>query len=406
VFLDRLIPSTFHIKKELLVIEVAITDHATNYYYTHCKKTKNKIDIVSGNQSINEWQIPEKLIKSKVPIILILNGKGVILKKVPAKGDEELNLHIANNLPGISETDFYVQYFHQSETEGFYAFARKQFVQDFIGDLNRLGVNLASVILGAASVKGMSAFWTNLNLISTALYKIEITNNSIDSILPHSGHETEEIKVGGLTINQNHVLGFANAIQYFLQNNAPESPNKTLQKITSSHFEKNKFQFLLLAVVGICFFMAVLNLIVFTSLNKSNNEVDKELVVYQGKYEKINKLLADYQSKKDLIEEAGILGESRLSEFADKLAVTMPNEVQLTNLYFNPKNTKEDNKDSLVTFFAKEIIIKGNCNQSLVINEWVNILKLQKFIKEVNLEKFNYNKDNFLPNFEIKLKTN
>ena len=84
----------------------------------------------------------------------------------------------------------------------------------------------------------------------------------------------------------------------------------------------------------------------------------------------------------------------------------MPNEVQLTNLYFNPKNTKEDNKDSLVTFFAKEIIIKGNCNQSLVINEWVNILKLQKFIKEVNLEKFNYNKDNFLPNFEIKLKTN
>jgi hypothetical protein len=50
-------------------------------------------------------------------------------------------------------------------------------------------------------------------------------------------------------------------------------------------------------------------------------------------------------------------------------------------------------------------VIKGNCNKSLILNEWVSVLKMQKFIKDVSLEKFTFNKETALPNFEIRIIT-
>jgi hypothetical protein len=69
------------------------------------------------------------------------------------------------------------------------------------------------------------------------------------------------------------------------------------------------------------------------------------------------------------------------------------------------KQQLKDSEDSLITFSSKQLIIKGNCNKSLIINEWANVLKMQKFIKDVSLEKFSYNSEGLLPNFEIKIIT-
>ncbi|MBL7932786.1 MAG: hypothetical protein JNL60_12830 [Bacteroidia bacterium] len=129
------------------------------------------------------------------------------------------------------------------------------------------------------------------------------------------------------------------------------------------------------------------------------------MAVYQGKYEQVNQLLSDYQKNKDLIENAGVLGKNSLSEYADKIGKTLPDEVVLTELYFNPKQDKDETEDSLVTFQNKQLILRGNCGKSFIVNEWLSVLKMQKFIRDVNLEKFVYNNNGVAPNFEIKLKT-
>src|SRR6202000_736955 len=48
-------------------------------------------------------------------------------------------------------------------------------------------------------------------------------------------------------------------------------------------------------------------------------------------------------------------------------------------------------------------IIKGNCNKSFILNEWVNVLKSQQFARSVNLEQFGFNLGSHLPNFVLKL---
>jgi Tfp pilus assembly protein PilN len=161
----------------------------------------------------------------------------------------------------------------------------------------------------------------------------------------------------------------------------------------------------MITVIGIAFALAATNVFFYTSYFDKNNKLETELSVYQGKYEQINQLLSDYQKKKGLIENAGVLNKNKLSEYADKIAKTIPDEVVLTEMHFNPKLENDESDDSLVTFQSKQMIIKGNCNKSLIINEWVNVLKMQKFVKDVSLEKFAYSSEGILPNYEIRLIT-
>jgi Tfp pilus assembly protein PilN len=161
----------------------------------------------------------------------------------------------------------------------------------------------------------------------------------------------------------------------------------------------------MISAVIIAFTAAIVNVLFYTTYFDKNNKLETELSVYQGKYEQINQLLSDYQKNKGLIENAGVLNRNKLSEYADKIGKTLPDEVVLSDLYFNPKKEDDENADSLVKFENKILVLKGNCSKSFIVNEWINVLKMQNFIKTISLEKFVYNNQGMLPNFEIKLMT-
>ncbi len=93
------------------------------------------------------------------------------------------------------------------------------------------------------------------------------------------------------------------------------------------------------------------------------------------------------------------------SMYTDKIAATIPNEVVLREWVSNPAK-KHIEEDSLLVFDKNNILIKGNCDKSLIVNEWINVLKGQNFVKDVNLEKFSYISENNQPNFEVKIVTN
>jgi hypothetical protein len=147
-----------------------------------------------------------------------------------------------------------------------------------------------------------------------------------------------------------------------------------------------------------------MNFLFYTYYFDKSNKLGSELSVYQGKYDKINELLQEYEKKKDLIEQSGFADQTSFSLFADKIAGTVPGQVILSEFVFDPPR-KDDEEDSLLTFTKKQVVIKGNCSKSLIVNEWINVLKAQNFIKDVNLEKFAFNSDIQGSNFEIRIMT-
>lgn len=406
MFWDKLIPKKFLVKSEICSVKVAFSDNGTTFYYTHLKNKNNKINLVSTSSSINKFELPKEISKNKIPLVIIVNGKGVVLKKVTLSENTEQSFEdiVHTNLPAINPEDFFVQLFKQANNTAFISLCRKEQLKNLLEELYLTKIDIAKVFIGAPTIIGLQPLWSNFNALPTTFQTIELTNNALDTITTVKS-EKATVNIDGISFAATHTLGFAGGFAYLTMANIAQTNSPELLNIENKHLEKNKFRTLMVGLIGFAFILSVTNLIFYTNYFNYNNKLESELNVYQGKYDQINELLTDYQKKKDLIENSGILNKNKISEYADKIATTIPEEVILSELYFNPKQENEDSEDSLITFSSKQLIIKGNCNKSLIINEWANVLKMQKFIKDVSLEKFSYNSEGLLPNFEIKIIT-
>lgn len=407
MFLDKIIPKKFLAKQEVCAIEVLFGDGETAYHFTMIKNKGKTVKIPYKGTVSGKLELPVKVIKNKIPVVLIINGKGVILKKISLSQEthQSLDVLLEQNLPTVNKDDLCIQLFRQSDNSAFLSLCRKELILTMLKDLKNKKVDVANVLIGATAIIGLQPLWSNFNCLPTSIHTVELSNGNIDGIL-NLKQENEVLRLEGVEFERENSLGFAGGLSYLMQNRICENATVELEELSVKHIEKNKFKALTLFCVGIAFVVAVVNVMFYTNYFDKNNRLETELSVYQGKYDQINKLLSDYNGNKDLIESAGILNRNKLSEYADKIGATIPVDVVLSQMYFNPKNETDESEDSLTTFESKHLILKGNCNKSLVVNEWLNVLKMQSFVKEVSLEKFSYSKESVLPNFEIKLITN
>ena len=407
MFWDKWIPKKYFVKAEVCAVEVCYRDEGTKYHCTVLRSKNNKLEVVQTNSYLDSLVLPESITKNKIPITIILNGKGIIIKKImlAENSEEDFQEIIKQNLPAIQIDDFYAQIFKQSDNSAFISLCRKAQVNNIITHLKNKKYDLASILIGAPAVIGLQPLWSDFNSIETSIHLVELTNGAIDTISTQDSNKSKTVKIDDLSFGSEYTLGFAGGLSYLMQRPIVENNSETLFLISEKHIEKNKLQFLMISAVVIAFTVAIVNVLFYTSYFDKNNKLETELSVYQGKYEQINQLLSDYQKNKGLIENAGVLNRNKLSEYADKIGKTLPDEVVLSDLYFNPKKNDDENADSLVKFENKILVLKGNCSKSFIVNEWINVLKMQNFIKNISLEKFVYNNQGMLPNFEIKLTT-
>lgn len=406
MFWDKWIPHKYWVKSEVFVVEACYGEEGPVYYYTHLKNKNNKL-VLAASGILKDLELPVAIQKNKIPLVLVLNGKGVVVKKLGfnEENPESFEDLLRDNLPAINAEEFYIQLYRQENGTGFISFCRRDILNVLLDQVAKRKYDLAKIFIGAPAVIGLKPLWSKFSAVRLSVQRVELTNSYIDVINSVTATEGEILQLEDLTFSSEHTLGLAGGLAYLTQRSIAENNNPTLETLFAKHQEKNKFKFLILILVGVTFILAVTNVFFYSSYFDKNNKLETELSVYQGKYDQINQLLSDYQRNKDLIEDAGVLGKNRLSEYADRIGKTLPDEVVLSELYFNPKLQKEDTEDSLVTFQNKQLVLKGNCEKSFIVNEWLSVLKMQKFIKEVNLEKFVYNNNGVAPNFEIKVIT-
>lgn len=381
-------------------------DNGPHYYGTILKNQNNQLSVTGHFHSEHILRLPEVIKKNKIPLVLCISGKGIINKRITpeagtAASAEEL---LARHLPTISADEFYVQLHPQPDGTAFLSIIRKNQLDPVLAPFAPGKGELAGVMIGPAFLSGVAPVVSRFTQIRTACYALELTNNSVSTIGEAADGEKQTIELDGLSLSEAHVAGFGCAYSYLTGQLAHSSAAPALDAYYKKHVESNKLAVLAYAFVGIAFLLCLLNFFIFNHYFGKSKQLDTELSIYQGKYDQINELLSNYEKQKGLIEQAGILNNSTISEYSDKIAATVPGEVVLTEWIFNPAKERDD-EDSLMNFFHNTILIRGNCNKSLIVNEWINVLKSQNFIKDINLEKFSFVNEGSQPNFELKVIT-
>ncbi|MDF2449478.1 MAG: hypothetical protein K0R26_1982 [Bacteroidota bacterium] len=402
---ERWIPESYLTKSTVCGVECVVGDTGTSFEYSILQVKKKKIEIVSEGSSTDPPEILTLAKKYSSPITLAINGKGVIIKKIIFSENDSLELKdlLAQHLAALNVNDFYVQFYKNADHTGHVALCRKAQVNDLINLFAKDKTELINVFIGPLVCNSLALVASSYNRLATSTHRLELVNGFIDSI--QSGNSEEEnLTIDDLKIPSSKMVSFASGFGYFTKQTNYQSDNAELNSLPERHTEKIKTKFLLTVLIIVAFLVSAVNSVLFFQKFDESSTMEAELNLYESKNAQITQLLESYQKKKNLIEQAGIFDDKKMSVYADKIAASIPNEILLRELYFNPEEG-ETEEDSLTNFSENQLIIKGNCSKSSLVNEWINILKSQSFVKTVNLETFIYNSEGHLPNFVLEVDT-
>src|SRR4051812_33125462 len=121
MLLDKYIPRKYFVKSEVCSVEACFEETGVVYYYSVLRTKNNKLDISVCGTCKNELQLPGSILKNKIPVLLILNGRGIILKKISLNEnpEQEFDDVIRQNFPALNMEGFYAQLYRQSDNSAF-----------------------------------------------------------------------------------------------------------------------------------------------------------------------------------------------------------------------------------------------------------------------------------------------
>lgn len=402
---ERWIPKSYLIKSSVCSVEYIANEQGCSIYYAVLQNKKNALQLTEKGHVNTVTDVTAVIAKQKAPVVISVNGKGVILKKIIFSENDSLELNnlVRQHLPSITIADFYIQFYKNTNNTGYLAICRKELLDDLLKQFTSVKTEIVNVFIGPLVTNSLAGLTASYNRISSSMFQLNLVNGEVNEVVPAAAEAEPDLVFDQVKVPSSYLVAFAAGFSYLTLQHNYDSDNSELTHLYSKHLESNKIKYMVAVMVIIIFVVSGVNSFFFFQKFEENTKLEVELNLYESKNSQITQLLENYQKKKNLIEQTGIFENKKISVYADKLASTLPPEILLRELYFNPENETEE--DSLVSFQNNELIIKGNCNKSLLLNEWVNVLKSQSFVKTINLESFIYNSEGHLPNFVLKLET-
>lgn len=400
---EKLIPQGLIIKSSILAVEVVFKEDNAHFFVVNLNEKKGKLqvgDFLFFNE-LSDFVGYAK--QKKIPLILSFTGRGVVNKKIIFEKIDSLDLGDLTKqfLPGVNLDDVLVQFTSTSTTSGFLSFTRKELVNEVLNKLELVKVKPVKISVSAFDYSSLVGLLNNKSQIHSSAVNVTFQNETIENIDFGNIKEEETYLIGGLEIPSSYSLAFASGLTYFQKKESILSDSH-FQNLLQKHFEGNVIKSIILFFVILLFIISGFNSVVFFQEFELNTKLKTELNLYETKHNQIIKQLDSYQKKKKIIEKSGVLENKKLSEYSDKIAMSVPDNVVLRELSFNPL-IESESQDSLMLFEKNTILIKGNCDKSLVLNEWINVLKSKDFVKNINLENFVFETYGSVPNFLIKI---
>jgi len=401
---DNMLPKNHHYGVECILKD----DDQTCFTTVSLSDKKKKLEIKYSFEERTSDEL-KKIIKKDSAINLIINGKGVITKKISFNPADEDALLISKCLPGANASDFYFQKYMVSETVAYISVIRKQSLDGLLKYFQANKILVVSVSLGPFSIENIFSL-LNLNQyleqqLQIGSFELNILSGKIDGIKSLENSPEQYLQISGLEIKSSLAFAFVAAMGFYISNEI---------KIQDAVFLQNKEEHKELKLHNRMMqgFMAALVIICFSSFGvykyyrSEFKTYYAKVQVNQEKLTKYENLKTEITEKRDLLSKNGLLQSSKISYYSDQIAAGLHEEVKLTRMEFSPiKKVSKDGKDELF-FQGEKLLISGHCSESFDFNEWIKTLQKLKWVKAVSILHYMQDRSSELASFNIELQLN
>ncbi|MBL7884742.1 MAG: hypothetical protein JNL69_11780, partial [Bacteroidia bacterium] len=355
-----------------------------------------------------------KLIDKKIPLIITLNGKGILHKKINISENEDDKSLLGKVFPNANINEFSFQKTIINNNSMILSVVRNSVIENIFTQLSNKGItNISSVMLGPFSINLMLNVLNNGMLTNSSIilpgYTLHTANGSISDVITNIENQNyTDFYIADSKINADTITSFSSAFVALNGNKLNSIENSAIiSNIIDDYKQKIKFEFNGWALLAITLLMLTINYFIFNHYWNVNTGINNQLSFNQSAIQNLELLKKEYQEKKIFLEQNGLLESSKTSFYADRLATDLPSSIQWTELYIHPIKKKEANQDENVfAFETKTIFISGKSQRSIDVNDWIKNIKAKNWVKDVVLINYFQDTKNEKGDFLIEIKLN
>lgn len=368
------------------------SDGTRSYTYILLLNKRGNIEIEKTG-CITELESFFKMFSSTIPICISFDGKGVLYKKITNQLSQTV-LHQV--IPNANEDEFYHETFQGNFDNVIVSVARRDTIQDILKLFTNQNRYVISLTLGPFNVAKLKTLFPDLpSTIISDPYEIKIEELT-SSILNYRKLVQEDIseniiyKLGSSELTSKYLLPYFSALSYFL----PEDKESGIEEIKFQRDEfafKRIFSIVAIGSIILIFIILLLNLGFYFNFSDQKQQLETKITGNEQILVSLKKLNDEVTWKEKFLSQAGIIKNSRLSYFADQIAESVPFEINLLKMELHPVLSKVK-KLKEIELAPDEIRIDGTTPESELLNDWTQILKKMKWVKDVSVT--NYLQDN------------
>lgn len=380
----------------LHIVGVIKKNNEENYNVLTVKKKGDKIDIVTA-VSFNAFEEFKKAIDPKLPIIIVIDGEGVLNKEIDFSKEADVNWQKNIDFTAIYHTSL------KGFSSNFISFCRKNKVEDTITKFQKNGFQVVDIYIGSflsallCNVIKRETIISNDLLLSFDNQKLAIFTKQAEPI------KKEQYNIGKETVSSVFLPLYGALIHFFIQ---PKEVSKTKNDTLNEEEIIYKKAFNLLGITMLVGFLSALlaSYLLIQYYGSKNGELNLKNVYSNQSYQIILDLEKQKENKQKILNESGFLSSKFSSYYAYEIIKSVPQDISLNELNITPVS-KEAKANLKINFETKTIVIKGETFRESSLNNWMEGLKKMNWVKNfeiIGLKKDKKNKSQFELKITIK----
>lgn len=377
----------------LNVIGIYRNDDTTIFHILRLQKKKENLEIIEQT-TYEDFDILTNKLDVKTPLVLLLDGKGIVNKKIVLKDEKDIEW--------LKNLDYNTTHFTSYTTPDsqFLSFCRNHVLEEYFNLIQQKGYQIIDFYIGSIiSVLGNDFLNTSKIIANENVLYFE-ENMLANVIKKDESYELQNYHISEKSITNFHLPLYCAAINFFIKQ---ESITKSSYKENDKEeiVYKKAFEIIGLSMVVLFFSLLLISYFSIQYLINKNASLNLEISYATKSYDLIKKLEEEKDNKYKILNEMGATSKNFISFYNYQIASLTPIEIKLSNMEFAPLR-KEIKKTEKPEFEFKSIILKGQTFDEVSFNSWIAILKNEKWISKLEIISVKRDKKNDIF-FELKI---
>ena len=383
------IKNIFNLTQKVYAIDVEIsTDGACHCNIVELTKQKGSINFTVLEMDGEAFG----KIKKKDPVCFILNGKGIIHRRITVDASLPDTNIIKQIIPNVNPEEFYIQkqtIADQKEKQvQLVSLARKSLIDKIIADFSEAFDFIVDVSISPFVLDNILPVIPDKNLLHYKNISIHLRENKVEDFTVNTENEKQMLEIGNQSIDTTLLPALGIGFSFLITPANTYTPVETIQDKNKEYLYRQKTLTIGKISLLSIFMILIINFLIFDHYYKKTQQEQPQVVKQEeliNKVQQLNKTLSD---KSKFLQQTGLLDPNKISFHADRIAATLPVDITLTDMQLNP--LADPNKKETFTFKNGIILISGTSNSSAGFNDWIKELKNSPVIESVSILSYDH----------------